>query len=100
MVARWVSAILLLLLCLIQAGLWLGDGGLGHVHRLRQQLGEQQQRNQAQQQANDRLMAEVDDLKRGLEMVEERARIELGMVKADEVYVQYANAAAGRAGQR
>jgi len=39
---------------------------------------------------NDRLSAEVRDLKEGLEMVEEKARSELGMLKADEIYVQYA----------
>jgi cell division protein FtsB len=50
---------------------------------------------QAQQQANDtarlrnqRLAAEVSDLKEGLEMVEEKARSELGMVKPDEILVQ------------
>jgi cell division protein FtsB len=30
----------------------------------------------------------VRDLKEGLDMVEEKARFELGMVKANEIYVQ------------
>lgn len=90
MVARWVSALLLLLLVLVQAGLWLGDGGLRHVRRLQAQVDAEQARIAEQKQANARLVAEGDDLKRGLEMVEERARTELGMVKPDEVYVQYA----------
>jgi cell division protein FtsB len=34
------------------------------------------------------LAAEVGDLKEGLEMVEEKARFELGMIKPDEIYVQ------------
>ena len=33
-------------------------------------------------------MAEVEDLRQGLEMVEEKARLELGMVKPNEIYVQ------------
>ena len=37
---------------------------------------------------NERLASEVNDLKIGLEMVEERARQELGMVKPNEVFVQ------------
>ena len=41
-------------------------------------------------QSNQRLAAEVDDLRQGLEMVEERARADLGMVKPDEILVQYA----------
>ena len=36
------------------------------------------------------LSAEVRDLKEGLEMVEEKARLELGMVKPNEIYVQFA----------
>ena len=42
----------------------------------------------AARQRNEQLAAEVDDLREGLEMVEERARAELGMVKPDEVFVQ------------
>jgi cell division protein FtsB len=34
------------------------------------------------------LAAEVRDLQEGLEMVEEKARTELGMIKPDEIYVQ------------
>ena len=36
----------------------------------------------------ERLAAEVQDLREGLEMVEERARTELGMVRQGEIYVQ------------
>ena len=48
------------------------------------------QANTAARQRNDRLQAEVSDLKEGLEMVEEKARAELGMIKPDEIYVQVA----------
>ena len=34
------------------------------------------------------MTAEVEDLKQGLEMVEEKARAELGMIKPDEILVQ------------
>ena len=43
----------------------------------------------AARQANERLNSEVHDLKEGLDMVEEKARSELGMVKPNEVYVHY-----------
>ena len=89
---RLPTAILLLLLAVVQAQLWLGDGGLPQVRRLQAQLDAQKQQNAAQKQANERLVAEVQDLRQGLEMVEERARADLGMVKPDEILVQYAPA--------
>ena len=87
---RWITIALVVLLGLIQAGLWIGDGGMTHAMRLQQQAGPAAAAPMAQQKlANARLLAEIEDLKRGLEMVEERARAELGLVKPDEVYVQY-----------
>ena len=84
---RIVSAALLCLLVILQAQLWFGRGSVPAVSRLQEQLAAQQQQNQQAQIANDRLAAEVRDLKEGMEMVEEKARRELGMVKANEIYV-------------
>jgi cell division protein FtsB len=55
-----------------------------------EQLSAQNQKNQLALLANNQLSAEVRDLKEGLEMVEEKARMELGMVKSNEIYVQIA----------
>jgi len=79
---------LLLLLGLVQAELWAGKGGRSHLVHLQLQLQAQQQANDAARMRNQRLAAEVNDLKEGLEMVEEKARSELGMVKPDEILVQ------------
>ena len=87
---RFVTAMLLLLLVGVQAGLWLGDGGLPQTMKLQGQLDAQLKRNAGQRHAIERLNAEVDDLRQGLEMVEERARADLGMVKPNEILVQYA----------
>ena len=87
---RFVTIALLLLLGAVQAGLWLGDGGLPAVMRLQARLDAKLQANAELSRANQRLAAEVDDLRQGLEMVEERARGDLGMVKPDEILVQYA----------
>ena len=85
---RFVTLALVLLLALVQGELWFGDGGLPYARRLQGQLDAQLKQNEAQRQRNQRLQAEVDDLREGLEMVEDRARSELGMVKPDEVFVQ------------
>jgi cell division protein FtsB len=87
---RFVTLALLLLLAAVQAGLWLSDGGLPAVMRQQARLDAKLQANAELTRANQRLAAEVDDLRQGLEMVEERARGDLGMVKPDEILVQYA----------
>jgi cell division protein FtsB len=85
---KLVTLGLLLLLALVQAELWAGKGGRSYVVQLQSQLQAQQQANDAARLRNQRLAAEVNDLKEGLEMVEEQARGELGMVKPDEILVQ------------
>ncbi|NBW67840.1 MAG: cell division protein FtsB [Betaproteobacteria bacterium] len=89
-ILRPIHMVLIALLVVLQAQLWFGRGSLPDVMRLRQQLKEQKQHNQAAQLANERLGAELHDLKDGLEMVEERARAEIGMVKPNEIFVQIA----------
>ena len=86
--ARAVAALLIGLLAVVQAQLWLGRGSIGDVAHLRQKLDEQKAHNVVAAQANAQLAAEVRDLQEGLEMVEEKARSELGMVKPNEVLVQ------------
>ncbi len=85
---RLITLALLVLLAGVQAELWAGKAGRSYVVHLESQLAAQTAANQAARQRNQRLSAEVSDLKEGLEMVEERARTELGMVKPDEILVQ------------
>ena len=85
---RLIPMVLVALLLLVQAELWAGKGGRSYVVHLQSQFQTQQDANQAARLRNQRLAAEVNDLKEGLEMVEEKARGELGMVKPDEILVQ------------
>jgi cell division protein FtsB len=85
---RFVPAILIALLALFHAQLWLGRGSIPTVRSMQQRLDEQNTKNTKAQLANEQLAAEVRDLKEGLEMVEEKARSELGMVKPNEIFVQ------------
>ncbi|MBU1358481.1 MAG: cell division protein FtsB [Gammaproteobacteria bacterium] len=87
---RLVPIILVLLLGVIQWQLWIGRGGVRETVRLEDQLNSQKAANLRASQENERLTSEVSDLKEGMEMVEERARKELGMVKPNEVFVQIA----------
>lgn len=83
-----LSVILAAFLVAILAQLWLGKGGMVRVVQLRGELASQQAANEQARARNAQLDAELRDLREGLEMVEEKARSELGMVKPDEIYVQ------------
>jgi cell division protein FtsB len=87
---RLLTLALAALLVLVQAELWLGRSGLPRVVELRLRLDEQRAANAAAARRNQQLDAEVRDLKDGHEMVEEKARYDLGMVKPDEILVQVA----------
>ncbi|HRM00951.1 MAG TPA: septum formation initiator family protein [Acidovorax sp.] len=89
MVSRIIPVILLALLAALHAQLWLGRGSLPRVNAMQRQIDVQKAANDQARQANERLASEVHDLKEGLDMVEEKARSELGMVKPNEVYVQF-----------
>ncbi|MDD5030010.1 MAG: septum formation initiator family protein [Rhodoferax sp.] len=86
---RAVPALLITLLVVLQAQLWFGRGSLPNVAQLRSDLVQQNARNELARQTNSQMEAEVRDLVDGLEMVEEKARMELGMVKTNEIFVQY-----------
>ncbi len=85
---RFVPAILIALLALFHVQLWLGRGSIPNVRHMQQRLDEQNEKNARAQAGNEQLAAEVRDLKEGLEMVEEKARSELGMVRPNEIFVQ------------
>jgi cell division protein FtsB len=87
---RLVTLALAVLLALVHAELWFGKSGVPRVMELQAKLDAQQADNASARARNEQLDAEVNDLKEGLEMVEEKARFDLGMVKPDEIYVHYA----------
>ena len=88
MSSRFVSALLIVLLVIVHAQLWVGRGSITSVNSMQRKLSEQTIKNAQAQADNERLAAEVKDLREGLEMVEEKARQELGMVKPNEIFVQ------------
>lgn len=85
---RVIAGLLIGLLVILQIQIWVGRGSVPNVAQMQRKLTELQQLNQAAQAENERLSAEVRDLKEGLDMVEEKARSELGMVKPNEIFVQ------------
>ncbi|UVE16668.1 cell division protein FtsB [Pseudomonas sp. LS44] len=84
----WLFVMLILILAGLQYRLWVGDGSLAQVTSLQRQIAEQQGENERLLERNRILEAEVMELKKGMETVEERARHELGMVKDGETLYQ------------
>lgn len=85
---HWLTAALVLLTVLLQSQLWRGDGGLLELQRLRVQVASMREEIAALQTRNNALAAEVADLKTGDQAVEERARVELGMIRRGEIFLQ------------
>lgn len=86
---RFIPVVLLALLVALHVQLWSGRGSVPRVKAMQSQIEAQKAANAQASQANERLASEVHDLKEGLDMVEEKARNELGMVKPGEIYVQF-----------
>jgi cell division protein FtsB len=72
----------------LQYPLWLGDGGLLSLWKLKQEIAAQKVENTRLRERNLALEAEVRDLQEGHEALEERARAELGMVRRGETFYQ------------
>ncbi|CAM3723851.1 cell division protein FtsB [Polynucleobacter arcticus] len=85
---RIVIYSMLLLLIAIQYPLWLGKGGWLKVYEMEKQLELQQAKNSLLSLRNAKLTGDVKDLKDGTRAIEERARIEHGMIKEGEFFVQ------------
>ncbi len=83
-----LSYILAGLLLALQVALWIGKGSWMKVWELDRQLVAQRDGNARLKARNDALDAEVRDLKQGLDALEERARLELGMIRKDEIFYQ------------
>jgi cell division protein FtsB len=89
---RLIALCLATLLLLIQYPLWLGKGGWLRAWDLDQQVIAAQKKNEELKARNAKLASEVSDLKDGTGAVEERARLELGMIKGDEIFIQISQA--------
>lgn len=79
---------LVALLVLLQYPLWLGSGGTLAVWELKREVAAQRTENARLRDRNQALAAEVIDLKQGLAAIEERARLDLGMIKKGETFYQ------------
>lgn len=85
---RWLILILLLLLAGLQYRLWFGEASVRDIWQLDSKIKLQQNINQSLEQRNNELEAEISDLKKGKDALEEQARNELGMIRKGETFFQ------------
>jgi len=85
---RFALGGLILTLGLLQASLWFGERGLPGVWQRQAELDRLRDTGERYSERNQRLEAEVRDLRRGGEAIVERARKDLGMVRNDEVFIR------------
>lgn len=81
--------VLIALLVLLQYRLWFGEGSIQEVSRLRSEAEASRDEVLRLSNRNQALAAEVADLKRGLDAIDERARAELGMIGEGETFYQF-----------
>lgn len=79
-------AIIILLIIHFQYRIWVGDGSIAEIDAYQQRLDELKKQVEDKKERNEALYAEVLDLRKGQEAIEERARDELGMIKEDETF--------------
>ncbi|CAM2741431.1 cell division protein FtsB [Vibrio ordalii] len=85
-VMRLFAVTLALLFGLLQYDLWLGKNGIADYRTIVDEIDLQQQANENLTLRNSEMFVEIDDLRQGLDAIEERARHELGMIKEGETF--------------
>ena len=91
MTVKGLLAALLLLVVFLQYRLWLAEGGIAEVVRLKEQIRREEATNAELRARNDELARQVWDLQNGQLVIEQRAREDLGLVREGEVYYQFAD---------
>ncbi len=79
-------AILFLFIIHLQYRLWVGDGSVAQIKEYQARLETVKEKVKEKKERNEALYAEIEDLRKGQEAIEERARDELGMIKENETF--------------
>lgn len=87
-VGRVIIGLVIFLVAGLQYSYWFGESGYRQHQQLLAEIQKQEDTNVDLRERNRILGAEVTDLKNGTEAVEEHARLDLGLIKANETFVQ------------
>ncbi len=85
---KFLIAVLVVLIALLQYRLWFGDGSIRQNRIYQQRLDVLEEEVLNKRRRNEALYAEVLELRKGGEAIEEHARYDLGMIKEGETFFQ------------
>jgi cell division protein FtsB len=86
--SKALSTVFAILLLFLQYELWFASGGISEVWHLKHDIVAINEQNLELRDRNAILTADVENLKEGNEAIEERARMDLGMIKKNETFYQ------------
>jgi len=86
---RALFILLVFLFGFLQYKLWIDEGKVQDLWELEERIELLQSENKKLMQRNNTLQAEVENLKSGLDVIEEKARQELGWVGKEETFFQF-----------
>lgn len=97
---KWAALVLSLLLVWLQYRLWFAEGSLQEQAELKQRLALIELENARLEEKNNELLEEIVSLKTSNELIEERAREDLGLIKQGETLYLFPEAASNTASSR
>lgn len=83
---KWLWTVTAVLILLLQVRLWVGEGSYAQVWSMQNTIDDQRQENSGLAVRNERLYAEVRNLRSGQGAIEERARVNLGLIGENETF--------------
>jgi cell division protein FtsB len=85
---KWVALVLVVILGSLQYRIWFGESSFREISEQREKADNIRKENKELEIRNQKIMAEIKDLRDGKDAIEERARYQLGMIKEGEVFIR------------
>ncbi|MCW8876423.1 MAG: septum formation initiator family protein [Kangiellaceae bacterium] len=83
---KFLAIVFAILICIIQYRIWWGEGSYREIELLKQQIAEQQKQNDLLKKENEILRKEILALRTNPQVLEEKARENLGLIKPGETF--------------
>ncbi|ROS01027.1 cell division protein FtsB [Sinobacterium caligoides] len=92
---RVLYLVLAIVFVVLQFRLWVGPGSYAQVATLQHQIQLLEVKNLRDQERNRLMSAQIGDYRRGVDAIEEKARMELGMIKEGETFFWFVEPKSG-----